>query len=221
VGPEGPRAVVFDLDDTLIDWWTAIARAASEVAEPEAVDRLLRVVRSDAWEIRDDGAVHRRHWEVREHPGRFWRAVGEPETAAGTGAVVAAFGRALRPRLFRDVLSALDTVAGRARIAVLTNSPHAAADLDVLGVSHRVDHVLSLDGALRKPALEGFAASCERLDCRPAEVMYVGDSPRVDVEPALEAGMRAAWIDRFDDPWTPPPGAVRLSSLEDLAWFLP
>jgi FMN phosphatase YigB (HAD superfamily) len=76
------RVVVFDLDDTLTDWWTAIGRAAAGVAGAEAAEALRGVVRREAWIHRDDGAVHREHWRLRVEPLTFLRHVFPVATAS-------------------------------------------------------------------------------------------------------------------------------------------
>lgn len=52
-----------------------------------------------------------------------------------------------------------------------------------------------------KPHRAMFAALCARLDCAPAEVLYVGDSPIADVNGARNAGLRSAWVRRSTTPY--------------------
>ena len=57
----------------------------------------------------------------------------------------------------------------------------------------------------------GFAEDDEK-----AGIAYVGDSITADVEGARDAGLRAVWLDRWNDPWAVPADVVRIRSLLDL-----
>jgi len=213
-------AVVFDLDDTLTDWWTAISRAAGAVADDRDASAFASVVQRDAWSRRDDGAVHRAHWRVRVEPGAFWRQVldaDEQELAE----VAERFVRELQTELYEDVIPALDELPSEVTVGILTNNPFAGRELERLDLTNRFSSVVSLDeDSIRKPNPEAFRRLCAGVACDAGDILYVGDSPSHDVEPALAHGMRAAWIDRFDDPWTPPSAVAHLSTLGDLVAVL-
>ena len=115
----GVRAVAFDLDDTLTDWSTGIARAAAAVGDPEISDR----VRSETWVRRAGVVVDRQHW----------RTLHEPETFMAAE-LVEPFLAALDPPLFDDAIPALEALRGRVRLALLTNNPYGADVLDRHGL---------------------------------------------------------------------------------------
>jgi FMN phosphatase YigB (HAD superfamily) len=56
----------------------------------------------------------------------------------------------------------------------------------------------SEEHGVRKPAVEIFLIALDGLPGDPAEAVYVGDSLRLDMEPALEVGMTAVLVDRMD-----------------------
>jgi HAD superfamily hydrolase (TIGR01509 family) len=58
--------------------------------------------------------------------------------------------------------------------------------------------VASSDAGVRKPDPRIFAIAADRIGCEPADVAVVGDSFRLDVEPALAAGMAAVLVDPLD-----------------------
>jgi putative hydrolase of the HAD superfamily len=62
------------------------------------------------------------------------------------------------------------------------------------------DRIISSEVGWRKPAREFFNIVCERTDCRPHEILFVGDDPLNDIQGARLAGMPAAWIDRRGEP---------------------
>ena len=133
----GAGAVAFDLDDTLTDWWTGIARAAAAVGAPEIRDR----VREQTWIRRDGVVVDRHHWRVLHEPATFMAAE-----------LVEPFLAALDPPLFDDAIPALEALRGRVKLALLTNNPYGADVLDRHGLHVDVfDSVVVADPAVRKP----------------------------------------------------------------------
>jgi len=198
----GARAVAFDLDDTLTDWWTGILEAAAAVGVPEILDR----VRAETW-IRRDGVVVNRH---------HWRVLHEPRTFMADD-VVEPFLEALDPPLFDDAIPALEALRGRVKVALLTNNPYGADVLDRHGLHVDVfDSVVVADPSVRKPDPRAFAPLLGALGLEASEIAYVGDSVDADVEGALGAGLRAVWLNRWRDPWPLPPGVVSIASLSEL-----
>lgn len=213
------RVVVFDLDDTLTDWWTAIAGTAADVAGEEAAEVLRGVVRREAWIRRHDGAVHREHWRLRVEPLTFWRRV-FPESQERASDAAERFAEELRVQLYEDVLATVTLLSSETELGVLSNSPFAREELTALGIASRFSTVVSVTDPIRKPHPEAFRQLLAGIKAEPGDVLYVGDSPISDVEPARAQGMRSVWLDRFHDRWSPPSDVARLQTLEDLPGLL-
>jgi putative hydrolase of the HAD superfamily len=106
--------------------------------------------------------------------------------------------------------------------AILTNgwSPLQEAKARCIGFSGPV--LVSDVLGSNKPARAAFLALAAALAADPAEVVFVGDDPALDVVGALEAGMRAAWLDwegRTYPPHAPPP-TWRVATLSELGSLL-
>ena len=71
---------------------------------------------------------------------------------------------------------------------------------------------------LRKPDPAFFARLLQAADCPASHIIYIGDSVRLDVEPAMKMGMRAYLIDRDD--LYPHGNLPRLRSLAELRALL-
>jgi HAD superfamily hydrolase (TIGR01509 family) len=184
------KAVVFDVGETLIDETGMWERAADAAGVPRFT--LMGVL----------GGLAARG----EHHGRVWELLGV-EPPASTW---------LRDDLYPDALPAIDALRSRGlRVGAVGNTPRATeellrTDLDVLG---------SMESwGVAKPEPAFFERIVSSLDLRPDEIAYVGDRVDNDVEPALLAGMAAVHVRR--GPWAilhePPPGAIRVTSLEEL-----
>jgi putative hydrolase of the HAD superfamily len=100
-------------------------------------------------------------------------------------------------RLFRGLESALDALAaGGLRLALLSDLP-PTRKLELLGLGGRFEAALcSEDSGFLKPAAEPFAMLAARLSLEPSRILYVGNSPSIDVRGAKAAGMSAAIVSR-------------------------
>jgi putative hydrolase of the HAD superfamily len=209
----GESVIVFDLDDTLTDWWTAIRAAAEEAADEWTASQFSEVVQHEAWTRRDDGAVHRAHWRLRVEPLDFWRQLVSDSEAE---AVAERFLERLRPRLYEDVVPTLQRLSPDTELGVLTNSPFVDQELKALEIADWFSTVVGVSDPIRKPHPDAFRRLFDELGGQPNPVWYVGDSPVADVEPARRHGMKAVWLDRFSDGWTPPNDVAHVRSLEEL-----
>ncbi|CAN5435360.1 HAD family phosphatase [soil metagenome] len=94
--------------------------------------------------------------------------------------------------------------AQRLREAGVKRAIISNADADVtefvthLAIAHEMDLIVtSAVIGYEKPDIRTFQAAFEPLRIDPAEALHIGDQPRSDVVGALNAGMRAALIDRY------------------------
>lgn len=56
--------------------------------------------------------------------------------------------------------------------------------------------IVSEQENIRKPSIEFYIRAIEKLKCQPDEIIYIGDSIKLDVEPAMKLGIKAWLIDR-------------------------
>ena len=102
-----------------------------------------------------------------------------------------------RVRPFDGLIPTLDAFARAGlRLALLSDLP-PERKLELLGLTGRFESSLcSEDSGFLKPAPEPFAMLASRL-CMPAHrILYVGNSPRIDVAGAKAAGMSSAVVSR-------------------------
>jgi len=213
------RAVLFDLDETLIDRSLAIvAFAADQYRRCEAILAGIAPDRfeSDFLEIEDGGRLPKKQ----VYP-RLAERLGLAADAAG--ALLADY-TAHYPSYatFRpEAKPAIDALAAMGmKLGIITNGEATVqyGKIDALGIREMMDVILvsSVEG-ISKPDPAIFQRAVQRLDLAEPACLFVGDNPKVDIVGAEAAGLAAAWL-TAGTPWpddVPPPRHV-LATLSDL-----
>ena len=206
--PTRIRAITLDLDDTLWPVWPAIERAEATLQAwlrqhaPQTAARFdldgMRAMRA-AVTAEHPALTHDLSALRRESIRRMLDASGEAPSLAEPAFEVF-FAARQRVDLYDDALPALQRLAGRWPLLALSNGN---ADIARIGLSPWFQGSLAArDIGVGKPDARIFQTACERLGCRPDEVLHVGDDLALDVHGALAAGLQAAWICRAG-PLTP------------------
>ncbi|HYA49756.1 MAG TPA: HAD family hydrolase [Streptosporangiaceae bacterium] len=210
--PRRVRAVLLDIDDTLVDTRAAFRFALGEVlgewlphldaaglqaatlywaADPGGHFRAY--TRGDL-----DFATQRRRRAADLH-ARFG---GPSLDDAGFGRWEAAYEAAFRSawRATPDALGLLEALAAAGlAIGAVTNqdSAYQRAKLAAVGLDGRFATLVGIDVLGRgKPDPRVFRLACDRLGVDPAEAAYVGDELDVDARGARDAGLIGVWLDR-------------------------
>lgn len=223
-----PRAICFDLDNTLWDVWPVIRRAEQAMYQ-YLVERYPKIAAVHTVEtMREARERTALLYPQMKHDFTFLRLQALRDHARDSGYEEAmaeeAFEIFIRARneveLYEDVLPGLATLRGRYRLFTASNGN---ADLEKIGLAPYFERTIAARqvGAL-KPDPAIFYKVVEGADLALQDVVYVGDDPHLDVEGARAAGMRAIWINRTEADWPhdiePPEATVR--SLTELATLL-
>lgn len=199
------RAVLFDLDNTLLDFMR-MKRLASDAAARamiragadfdfdavEAGDILFGAYVAD---IEGDKVFER---FLKEHH-RQRIGLSQHQVDKITAAAVNAYLEAKRLHLeaYPTVQRTLLELARRGlKMGVVTDAPRFKAyqRLDAAGLTDFFDFVLtSTDHGEHKPHERPFTEALELLEMRPQEVLMVGDWPERDMDGAKGVGMKTAW----------------------------
>lgn len=117
---------------------------------------------------------------------------GEREACALAEDALAEFlGHRNRVEFFPGALALLEALAGRYRLAALSNGN---ADLARIGVDHLFDVVLSAEKVGRaKPDPAMFARALKETGVAPASAVHIGDHPEQDVLAARGHGLAVVW----------------------------
>jgi HAD superfamily hydrolase (TIGR01549 family) len=222
--PDGTRAIVFDLDDTLLPSSSAyiLALRACGIAPDDA-----RYVTA-----RERLKVRLGH----DHPAArnrllYFKGMLEERGVLAAGALLSMmdrYERALEEELRRQTLALgraglLGWLAARYQLAVVTNDNCRTEMLKLRALDPEGRWlkvvVTSEEVGTEKPDLRPFRVALAALDLPPERCLAVGDDAQVDLEPALLLGMRACLTTEFRAPLPPDPRwsmVARLSQLEPL-----
>lgn len=198
-----PKAVLFDLDDTLWPIAPVILEAeqilfawlrehAPRVAQQFTIEtlrqaRLELLARRPEFQL-DLGALRR--------AGLIAAFEQAGEDAAKVELAMTEFFAARNAVIpYDDVLPGLLRLKGRVRIGSVTNGN---ADLQTIGLARHFDASVAAPGfGVAKPDPRIFLEACHRLGVAPQEAVYVGDDLLLDVRGAQRAGLRAVWMNRI------------------------
>ena len=213
--PNPPRAVLLDLDETLIDGsglaTSTVAVSAAFVARhPELGLDAVTLARTngDAWQR--SWVEHEPQWirgeldDVGLSTAVWTSALAElgvvdPERFAAEAARehVAALATATKP--YDDVVPALDALAAAGiPLGVVTNGSSSAqrAKIALLGAERFVVVAVTGEHGVAKPDPRIFRIVLEQLGLPAEQVVHVGDSLRADVGGAQAAGVASVWLNR-------------------------
>lgn len=180
------RAVLFDLDGTLVDSYAALAEAVNHARRAEGLDDL------SASRIRGlvgDG--------VEKLLERAFDGSSVPRGAKH--AFESRYDEVCcqESKVLEDVESTLEALASRGvEMAVCTNKPTVFSKkiLDFLELSRYFRAIVGPDVAgARKPEARHLLVTLEAVRCAPQETLFVGDMP-VDVRAARNSGVDVAVV---------------------------
>jgi putative hydrolase of the HAD superfamily len=233
---QAPRAVIFDLGGTLVDWpdWAEDAPRRWGLS----YDTVTAELPDRAWPARDDFVR-----ACLEAEAGHWRRVDEEHwSGPPTGLVFDAFHRLGRRASEDEVMAVLQAYAWAVegwallvpgavetlrklrergyRLGLLSNTWWAAewhnADLATHGLADFLDTVAyTSDLPHSKPHRSVFLEVAGRLGVEPRACVMVGDRQIDDISGALGVGMRAVWV-RNARPWPLANGVVATAEIDSL-----
>lgn len=203
------KLVIFDLDDTLIDFAStrqqAYARmavllgregidAAAYLQACPAVDRAL-------FAQFEQGRIRRADYRARRFSEPF-AALGLEPRAGLVDQLNTLFMDCVNdePLLHDDAQPVLQALHAQGlHTAILTNGPSDGQrrKLRATGLADAVDHVaIGEEIGASKPLAAAFQAVLGRFGIAPGQALMIGDSPELDYDAALNAGLTARLLDR-------------------------
>lgn len=222
-----PRAVVFDLDGTLVDHEAASLHGLRALLEGLGVAHVAAADVAAEWHrLEEEHWVAYRQGMISFEEQRRLRMRDFLPVVASTIAEERAsevFDLYLRGyeagwTAYDDARETLERACSLGlRVAILTNGhqEQQEAKLRAAGLTDLCGPVVASSGLTEgKPSRVAFAAACAAVGERADDVLMVGDNYEVDVLPARAFGMQAVHLDRRGE--HPAEDPSRISRLTDL-----
>jgi putative hydrolase of the HAD superfamily len=212
-----PQAMLFDLDETLIQAhggaeaaWLMVAHELADDLAPLTPSEVAETISAFARNFWADPERHRR--------GRMRLSDTRREIVAGSLAVLASTGRRVPPagvaqrlaerfsahrdehmRLFPDAHNVIDALRARGtRLALVTNGASDAqrAKIDRFDLANRFDHIqIEGEHAFGKPDERAYLHALHRLGADARATWMVGDNLEWEVAAPQRLGIFGIWFD--------------------------
>ena len=189
------KAVLFDLDETILDRSESLKNFASWQARG--------MLRS---EVRDENLFTERFIEL-DANGKVWKdevyktlvsefSISRWSVKELLTSYELCFSGFCKPK--KGVVEAIKTIheMGK-RLALVSNgrSPFQERNFNSLGISYLFDAVIVSEAVgLRKPDPAIFELACQRLGIEPRKAIFVGDNPGADIKGSKSVGMYSIYI---------------------------
>ena len=191
------KAVIFDLDNTLLDFISmkesavssavhAMIEAGLDIDEKSSYERIITLYQETGWENQQIFDIFLKE------------KTGEVDNKYLAAAIVS-YRRAREAtlRLYPDVQRTLNVLAKMGlKLAVVSDAPSREAWMRIyyLNLHHVFDLVLTFDDVgERKPSPKGFEMALEKLGIKTDEVLMIGDWPERDVVGASKLGIKTIY----------------------------
>jgi putative hydrolase of the HAD superfamily len=217
LGAAEPRAILFDLDETIIDFGGNIDEAWREACE-DAADRVRTL---DAGVLYDEISATRDWFWADEDRHRKWRQDMRAASAEIARLALAGLGHEADPQLARQIADhyrdlrdasyalypgAVETLirkrAEGCQLAMVTNGSSAAQreKIERFDLARHFEHI-QIEGEhdYGKPDPRAYADTLQALGVAPAEAWFVGDHLEWDVIAPKRLGMFAVWVNPDGD----------------------
>lgn len=196
------RAIIFDLDNTLVDFMSM-----KRLAVDAAIDAMV-----DAGLQGDRAAAEREILDIYDREGIEYQRVFDDFLESRLGRIdhkilaagIVAYRRAREAALVlypHVTVTLMTLLKSGLKLAVVSDAPRREAWLRLcsLNLHHVFDVVVTYeDTGERKPSPAPFRCALERLQVEPDEVLMVGDWPERDLVGATQVGIRTVFA-RYGD----------------------
>jgi putative hydrolase of the HAD superfamily len=190
------KAIIFDLDNTLIDFMR-MKRISCEAAMNAMISAGLKINKEKGLKIMFQlysqyGYEYQKIFQI------FMKKVlGRIDYGIMASGIVA-YRRVKEGLLYsyHNVKLTLNKLKKKYKLAILSDAPRIQAwiRLAAMGIQDKFDYVITFDDTkIKKPGLKPFLLALKKLKLKPDECLMVGDSLRRDVTPAKKLGFKTVF----------------------------
>ena len=214
------KAVIFDIDDTLVDRKTAFLRFCHYLIDKYSAIYPYSIDKDDliSYMIEIDASGYGGLKNFIPELNKVWNLpVSCDEFIKERNSI---FGKFTVP--FPEAYEVLKYLKAKYKLGVVTNgySQVQREKIRVAGLADYFDDIIvSEEAGIAKPDPRVFLISCDNLGVKPEESVLVGDYYPNDIAGAISAGITPIWICNSPDAYREYTG-IRISSLKELMQIL-
>lgn len=190
------KRVVFDVDNTLIDWkdyyWhDGIIKACSELEisyHIEMEEKIKNVI--------DNYEKQQEYFNVEIMQDLINKALGENYGIDFIKAILKFFEDCVPEKTDTNLIKTLEYLESKYELVALTNwfEKQQTQRLKNAGILKYFKNVYGTEKVKVKPNKEAFLAAIEKLE--PNECVMIGDNLKIDIDGAISVGMNAIFLNR-------------------------
>jgi HAD superfamily hydrolase (TIGR02253 family) len=190
------KAIIFDLDQTLIDFMK-MKRLSCEAAMDAMISAGLNISKKRGMKVLFDlysqyGLEYQRIFQV------FMKKVRGSVDYGIMASGIVAYRRVKEGLLYPypNVKAILNKLKRKYKLAILSDAPRIQAwiRLAAMGLQDKFDYVITFDDTkTRKPGAKPFLLALKKLKLKPEECVMVGDSLKKDIAPAKKLGFKTVF----------------------------
>ena len=191
------KAILFDLDNTLVDFIGMkrdSVRAAAEAMVGRGVETDVDILEKKLFDFYLEYGIESNDAFLRFLEVEFGK-IDHRVLAAAVVAYIAA--RDAKDYTYAGVRETITELRSNGyKTGLVSDGPQLKVWIRLVKneLDNLFDTVVTYDDTCkRKPAPEPFLKACENLNVKPEECLFVGDWPERDIEGAKKVGMRTAW----------------------------
>lgn len=188
------KRIIFDLDNTLIEWKDEYWDGVEEALKSE----YIKYTKQDIKDI--ENAIDRYETEYNTYTKENmleWinKSVNIKVNMRFLEKCLEHFSNCIPNKIDKDIYETLEYLSKKYELVVLTNwfEKQQAKRLETVGILKYFSKVYAPETFLIKPNKEAFMKACQN---KPEEVVMVGDSLKADIEGAINAGLKAIYINK-------------------------
>jgi HAD superfamily hydrolase (TIGR01549 family) len=227
-----PKAVFFDLDDTLFDHLHSTRQGLQAICQayPCLQQQSIELLFADYTRLLDEVHLCVLNGTLTIDEARSERfrrffllhgtAIEDIPTAIAHATHLHRATYQANRQVVVGAVPLLEYLHGKVTIAVITNNivTEQVEKLRYLKLNHLIDElIVSEEIGFIKPDPRIFQAALQRVGCRAEEVVMIGDAWKADILGATQLGIRAIWLNRTGNACPDPALAVEMQSFEPLA----
>ena len=190
------KRIIFDLDNTLIDWkdeyWhLGIIEACKKLNIPYTKNIEEKIIKAI-----DDYENKQKYYDIEIMQSSINKELGKDYSTDFIKKILKYFEICVPKQIDANVLKTLEYLSNKYELVILTNwfENQQIQRLKNSGILKYFKKVYATERIKVKPNNEAFYSAME--NCKPDECIMIGDNLKIDIDGAIEAGMNAIFLNK-------------------------